>query len=200
MFHSPAWTVNYALLVVTALLLGSTPAHASLRKLKGECFCNSVYDPVCSTDGKEFSNKCEAECAGAKVDYTGSCRQGCFCASVYDPVCSTDGKEFSNKCEAECAGAKVDYTGSCRQGCFCNSVYDPVCTTDGKEYSNKCEAECAGAKVDYTGSCKKDTGKKLKGEGERCDKSAECASGCCKDCWFCKDTCVIPERSTKCEK
>ena len=42
-----------------------------------DCECHQTLpDPVCSTDGIAYDNRCKAECAGAEVQCKGKCPCG----------------------------------------------------------------------------------------------------------------------------
>ena len=133
----------------------------------GVCRCAADLTPVCSQDGRTFTNMCEAACAGVLQVTAGACTTPlipppCICTREYVPVCSRDGRTFANQCMARCAGV-TDYTpGECPPvppynaappPCICTLQYAPVCSKDGRTFANKCAARCAGV-TDYTdGEC-----------------------------------------------
>ncbi len=44
-----------------------------LPEVDNNCICTMQYQPVCSSDKKQFSNPCMAECEGVKNYTLGEC-------------------------------------------------------------------------------------------------------------------------------
>ncbi len=72
--------------------------------------CITLWDPVCSKDGKTYSNACFAKLAGAEIAYKGKCKEA-ECTTDADcpqPRCGPTGT-ISARCinvEAKCIGGK----------------------------------------------------------------------------------------------
>lgn len=52
------------------------------------CVCTALYDPVCGTDDRTYSNNCAAGCAGASVRHDGECGiTGDTCGTIRGLTC-----------------------------------------------------------------------------------------------------------------
>lgn len=94
------------------------------------CACPKILKPLCCKGDKQFDNKCQAKCAGAKKCKKGKCSK-CVCPKKKNkkPVCC-GGKTYKNKCVAKCKGAKKCTKGLCKP-CICPKILKPVCCKNG---------------------------------------------------------------------
>lgn len=127
--------------------------------------CFDVYEPVCGTDGKTYSNRCYLGVANCQsngkiaLDYTGRCeaKPTCaqYCPEYYSPVCGSNNVTYDNKCFLSMYGCQkgmnltIQYHGKCmNQECprnGCPEYYRPICGADSKTYDNECflrQANC----------------------------------------------------------
>jgi len=161
----PVHTYDSSGVYPVTLTIVSDTCQSTLTQLvtvleDGVCGCDAVYIPTCVIDAngeiRQYSNPCEALCAGFNSDSFVPCEgEGCECPEYYDPVCVVtavgDTLQFSNPCFAACDGFGPNEIFSCypdSTNCGCPDIYDPVCVLmpNGliQTFNNACEAICQG--------------------------------------------------------
>ena len=82
------------------------------------CSCPRVYNPICGSDKKTYTNECLMRCAGITKSKAGPCEAAgnpCPVDMKYKPVCGADGRVYANDKMAACAGVKIASQGECIQ-------------------------------------------------------------------------------------
>lgn len=137
-------------------------------------FCSDTFEPVCghiANEEKSFTNRCEAEKAGALMITDGLCSPEESCPKTYDPVCGmieNNPTDFNNLCLAETAGATNIEPHRCPTNSggitLCPDMPGPVCATlDGKQqdFENACTAQQTNATDIQPGKCSPATNSNL---------------------------------------
>ena len=99
-----------------------------------ECsdICPSVYEPVCTSDGGEFSNNCELQ--------SHICRNQVSVSVLHNSECNPC-KSVSCPENTKCKVGPKDRTAVCSCGENCLAEVKTVCGSDGHDYPNECELQ-----------------------------------------------------------
>jgi coxsackievirus/adenovirus receptor len=127
--------------------------------------CPLDEEPVCSTGGCSYMNKCvlyncpsktgEKMKCGGKCEDVLECMEKKGCDENCQMVCGEDNKTYANECVADCRGVEIQYPQSCCPKSCCSKCTEdkPVCGTDMYTYKNQCMIDCLLVPKKYDGAC-----------------------------------------------
>ena len=164
---SDGWCQTQPAVTTVTTITYKTPNNGYLTATQAAdpnspCPCNSVYNPVCGTNGVSYASRCRLECANVQISHEGPCNYfnwaesphfNCPCSYQFAPVCCQDGSTYENVCTIKCGHQMIKHEGACLNPCNCTNIYKPVCSRKGKTYQNTCFMKCAKEELWKTGKC-----------------------------------------------
>jgi len=83
-----------------------------------KCGCTSKKVPVCATNGRTYTNKCQLSCNKKRIACNGKCPCKIDCRAKCKRLgtfryCGKDGKTYRNNCRLRCANVKYKCLGKC---------------------------------------------------------------------------------------
>lgn len=65
----------FIVFALSILVSGCDESKLCVERIKEDCVCILIYDPVCGCNNKTYGNACEAECASIMQYTKGECEK-----------------------------------------------------------------------------------------------------------------------------
>lgn len=117
-------------------LVESKPVEESIddSDIDSTCICTFEYNPVCGSNGQNYSNQCNLNCDAEKLQ-----KKGIKLFLQHYGLCMNEFEdELIEESPKEISAEEED-----QEDCICTREYYPVCGSNNVTYSNPCGLQCA---------------------------------------------------------